>query len=179
MPCILNTTHCGWTSFENLYKVQVGVKLLISAGKTTKKSKTYVLIPCFGPKYHHREIYCRNNGEYLHIGDKKKIRNSLQCRSPNDETVETTGIIIIADLPRRTKQLVSFKIVKTTGTPDLTAISVSENRSFSFVKVDVKSILSVNSREKSLILLQHNADCQMYHSAWRYQFHNLAIYEHI
>ena len=46
-----------------------------------------------------------------------------------------------------TKQLVSFKIVKTTGTPDLTAISVFENRSFSFVKVDVKSILLIREEE--------------------------------
>ena len=110
------------------------------------KNLPYVLIPCFGPKYHLREKYFRNNAKYLHDGDKKNCCNSLHFSSPKCEAVETAGKIIIADLPRRTKQLVSFKNVKTTGTSDLTDIWVSENRSFSFVKVDIKSILNVNSR---------------------------------
>ena len=44
----------------------------------------------------------------------------------------------------------SFKIGETTGTPNLAAISVSENRLFNFIKVDVKPILSVNTRGRVL-----------------------------
>ena len=58
------------------------------------------------------------------------------------------GNKVIANLPRRTKQLVSSEIGKTYDTPNLAAIAISENGSFSLVKVDVIFILSVNTREE-------------------------------